>query len=233
MYDLKTGSENEVDVAGIPTGFHEGTVVLYRDERGGPGEGAQHIVVYDLDSGEEEVIHSRSYGRTGIPDHNYPDVYNDYVAFVDKEETPDDVRFSLVIHNLETGEQQEVGMQGWQKPSPKFYGDIVVYRDYDPEAEKEFIYSYNYKTMEKKDSTDTRAFPLNHDEMLPNNYEDAYVFSKVIKDKMDVYVYNDEVQETRRIITNGANQWSPDVWEDTVVWEDHRSGEAEIYMAAI
>lgn len=46
-------------------------------------------------------------------------------------------------------------------------------------------------------------------------------------------MYNLFTQSESPVTTNGANQYGPDIWGDKVVWQDHRNGNADIYLATL
>lgn len=48
-----------------------------------------------------------------------------------------------------------------------------------------------------------------------------------------IYMYDIEASETHRLTHNTSSQVRPDIWENYVVWEDHRHGEPNIYYIDI
>lgn len=49
----------------------------------------------------------------------------------------------------------------------------------------------------------------------------------------NIYLYNLEEEQTYQVTTNTSSQINPDIWENFVVWEDYRNGNADIYYTDI
>lgn len=105
---------------------------------------------------------------------------------------------------------------------PDVQGPNVVWsncNDYDPFTHSQDLYLFNLHTMEDPLEARRLTFDIRH-LYLPSIWGNHVVFSK----GMDIYHIDIETGEQRNLTDHPRDQWDPQIWNDIVVWVDHRNG---------
>jgi beta propeller repeat protein len=111
------------------------------------------------------------------------------------------------------------------------HDDILVWSGYEADSPHRAIrdlFLFNLDTREKVQLTDgARAY-------APKLWGRQFVFEmgdREVTNSWDVFLWDLDTMSYRNLTLHPSDQWSPDIWENRVVWVDHRNDPSGNYIA--
>lgn len=170
------------------------------------------IYLRDLEEGKETKI------TLSDGDQQYPDTYGDYLVYQDYTFG----NWQIILTNLKTGKTERIATKN-NNQYPSIYKNIVVWHE---KINKEFSVSvYNIDTKETKKITK----PNNSKDSYPEIYEDIITWQRTSEDGTDVCYAKTSDLKVGCVESVENQKQRPRLFQNTIVWEDYRSGKPEIY----
>ncbi|MCK5561881.1 MAG: hypothetical protein KAJ51_14875 [Thermoplasmata archaeon] len=213
-YDL----ESEKNVK-IPTTKECGTIPdIYENKI--VWESNDNVVMYDLSNNNEIQITNHPYGV------NRPKIYKDYIVWQDGRNAMGSENFDIYLYDMITNKEIQITNNTAPQLSPSIYENKIVWIDGRHGGGGD-IYRYDIISKEETRITTGRGAVGS-----PRIFKDKIVWNEKEPDSFglwDIYLF-DLSSNTDKRITNSGKAYSPEIYENNIVWFDTRGGDGDIYM---
>jgi len=189
------------------------------------------IFLVDLDTGEERMLYITYDRRLGELV-----MYGNRIVFEESDHWPD--RSPLWVYNLDTSTIEEVryGRPGNLDIFPEYtdyhteydlYEDKLVFATGREEWNGGYeVFMFDFTLQRMIQISNTR---WHYGANIPRIWDDIIVYT-MIGSPFVIMVYYIQTGMTVRLTQEvPADQWYADIWENRVVWTDHRNGEGGYY----
>ena len=187
------------------------------------GQREFHIYMYNLSDGTETQI------TTSDGDQTNPAIYGDKIVWRDNRSGHVDI----YMYKISDGSETNITSDDLYQMNPAIYGDKIVWSD------AKNIYMYDSNTNINNPKRQITSYTDDKYQPNPVIYGDKIVYNNMRSGDYDIYIYNLSIEDNpategddaeTRIADNDANQMSPAIYGDKILWHDNRSGSNNIYM---
>ncbi len=200
-----------------------GDKMVYDDERNGDLE----IYLYDLYTGEETRI------TDDAADQQDPAIYGDTIVWTDRRNGNRDI----YLYDLSSAEETRVTSASADQEHPAIHGNFVAWADYRSGSDADVWYF----DLSNGSSIKSLVAGGPEDQDYPDVFGERIVYENwnTPSGDADVNMWDRVTDVTTRITDESkATKWlddqcAPRIWGDTVVWEDHRGSEVDIWSYEI
>ncbi len=214
LYDLLAGASETVSASPSleRTPAIHGDRVVWDDDRNGIAD--RDIYLYDYGLGIEMQVTSENHNQT------QPAIYQDKIVYIDNRNGNDDV----YMFDLATSTETPICTDPAKQLSPAIYGDKIVWMDYR-NGDYTDIYMYDLSTSTEIPIKVHAAHtsPALYGSGFLDIYEQRIVWTDWRHGNADIYLHDLTTSTETRITTNTSGQSGPRIYEDTIVWMDHRN----------
>ncbi len=224
LYNISTGQEIRIttntSTQSAPDIYND--KIVWEDWRNGNAD----IYLYNISTGQETQITSNN----SLLYQWRPDIYDNNIVWRTVS--------AVYLYNISTGQETRITTNTVdQIDPPSIYDNKIVWGGWTNNNAD--IYMYDLSTGQETQITSNTS-----DQISPVIYDNKIVWedfsnsnctrwSSIGECNLDIYMYDLSTGQETRITTNATLQWRPDIYDNKIVWEDWRNGNADIYMATI
>jgi TolB protein len=212
IYDIETGSSSPVD----PTDSYQSYPRIYEDKVVWVDNrcGTRQIYLYDLSSPDDSPIRI----SPTESDQYLPAIFGDHIVWQDER---DGIR-QIYIYSISTGNVTHLDPTSSEQRGPDIYGQRIVWSDERHGNLQIYMYDMG-------DDTVSRLYPdEGHDQESASIYNDKVVWGSGPENQ--IYMYDIATETTTILDSSSSERWYCDIWGKNVVWNDLRTGHAQVYL---
>ncbi len=215
----------------------------------------QYLSTFNLSSHEKKRVLEIPEDRMA----STPSIYQNKVVWdsVDRDEffeyaiksiLPPPPNYDIFLLDLDTSKVTQLTTEEHAQRSPRIYGDTVVWLDTRNQAQEQYpfpfdVYAYDLKTEQETRVTENTTVEGYNQIVLDGNtivwtdlrHADMDIASHAGNDSVynnEIYAYDLDTGEERRLTTSPKNDQSPDISDNTITWlrqEDFRKADIFSY----
>lgn len=220
-----------------------GDIIVWEDNRNGNYDIYMCNISLNGQSGGCLSVDQKIQVTSNSADQRNPDVFKHtagvIITWQDKRAGNWDIYMCDLRYNgldrgcLATDNKQMITDNLNDQTNPRIGVDYVVWQDYRRGNWDIYMYRHGKKpvAMDIPGENVITVTLAHRDQTLPDIHGKYIVWQDERNLHKDIYYYNIDTSQERRLTSNPANQSNPRIHSSKIVWEDRREGNAQIYMA--
>jgi len=175
-------------------------------------ENQDSVCLYDLSTESETIISHKQISEIQVGDNQVVYTYSNWDAN----------KFELYVYDINS-QQEEMIDSGQNLSGIDIYGDNLVYANYTDEVTGDDIYIYNLTQKH------LNVLNIADDQFSPAIYGSSVVYEDYRNGNGEIYVYNIETQNEKRLTTQAGNQTYPRIYGNNVIYRSGQNNRDLIY----